>query len=118
MEIQSARKIGRLATVSCVLGALSLGLIAAAFIAPLKYLSDGYGLEGSLAAGFLMVFFILGGFVVGFSGFVTGSIALRNEDGDHTTKRRAIVGLVLSGLAALIVLLLSVYIFLIKQFVS
>jgi uncharacterized membrane protein len=92
-----------------------LGFIAAAFIYPFVTTIDKHGLEAPLAIGFAIVFLALTGWLIGLAGLVVSLIALRRNmkgGGENTSRWIAIAGLMLGGLAVMIVCVLLAYIFL------
>jgi hypothetical protein len=77
MNAESDRKMARLAMTSLILGVLSIGLVGFGLIVILRVrLPGGLTDDASrLSLGFLAVFLMLGGSILGVPGWLTGSVA-------------------------------------------
>ncbi|MEW6287400.1 MAG: hypothetical protein AB1509_14350 [Chloroflexota bacterium] len=111
MNAQQDRKTAFLATVSLILGILSFGLVLVAMGILIRVRLPGGPTDDAplLALGFLAVFLMLGGLVLGIPGWLIAAVARhRNntEGNDQKTRKTAAAGLILngSGVAAVVLL--------------
>jgi hypothetical protein len=116
METQSIRGPGWFAVAGCVLGALSLICLAAAFILPIVLPYDRHGFEAIGIAASLFLFPAAGGLLFSLSGMAASVVALaRSRERGLNNAGRGIVmtGFLLNGLAitAIVIFLLYFLIF-------
>lgn len=113
MKTQSNRNTAFLATISLILGILSFGLVLVAIgILISVRLPGGPNDDGSLfALGFLAVFLMLGGVVLGIPGWLIAAVARHKnkaEGNDQKIRNTATAGLILNGLGVAAVVTLFV----------
>jgi len=114
MDTQSNVNTKRLATLSLILGILSFGLVSVALIIIIRLRLPGAPSDdaSTFSLGFLAVFLLLGGLILGIPGLITGLNARKKneEAGDNQTIRRiATIGLRLSVTGVTIVVILFAY---------
>jgi hypothetical protein len=113
MDAGIDRKSVRLANAGRVLGVLTLGTIAGAFISPrVITIDDKSGLAAPIAVGGMVALFGLSGLLLGLIGLVVSLVALRRnveERGARTKNGIAITGAVLNGLGVAIVCVFLAY---------
>lgn len=114
MENKSNRKAGKWAKASLILGIMSLGTALYALFIIIKLRLPGRPTDDAslYALGFLAVFLLLVGLIVGIAGLITVLIArIRNEKegNDEKAARSATIGLVLNALGIGIIVILLAY---------
>ena len=114
MDIEPSVKTKRLALVSLILGILSFVLVIVALIIVIRLRLSGVPSDDAsiFSLGFMVVFLLLGGLILGIPGFITGLNARKKneqEGDDQKFRRTATIGFRLSAAGITIVVILFAY---------
>lgn len=100
MNTKSSDRTKGLATISLILGIISLGLALSSFL-PILWARQGGSFGMVIALGSLALVSMLGGLIIGTPGLILGVIALvrgRKQRDQSIILRLATVGIILNGL--------------------